>query len=241
MKKRIWATLAVFLLLTATFAQANYNPDLEKTIQGAIRDIIEDNKALVQLRPPGYFEKFHDIQEPRVTMVLCSDSRVQVDNFSQGAENDIFVVRNIGNQFVTTQGSMDYGVNILKTPVLIFIGHCNCGAIKAALGDYSQLALPIQKELDTLDLKGALNDKDGVALNVHYQVDQALADFKDRVGVHSLVVLGAVYDFRNDYGYGEGKLIIVNLNGERDPEKIRESGYFKGQKYVDIGVKNVEK
>lgn len=236
MKKRFLTSLAAALILTGTIAQAEQSPNLHQIIKGAINDIIEDNAALAQLKPPGYFKEFHDIQNPRVTMVMCSDSRVQVDNFSQGAENDIFVARNIGNQLITTQGSVDYGVNILKTPVLIFIGHSHCGAIKAALGDYSKLSPAIQKELDTIDLKGASNDKEGVVLNIHHQVDKALEDFNAKVKSKQLVVLGAVYDFRNDYGYGEGHLIIMNLNGERDPQKIRNSGYFQGLKNVDIGV-----
>jgi carbonic anhydrase len=237
MKKRIWTTLAVFLLLGVPFAQAEKAPNLHETIKGAIADIMEDNEALAQLRPPGYFKEFQDIQKPRVTMLLCSDSRVQVDNFSQGAENDIFVARNIGNQYVTTQGSVEYGVNVLKTPVLMIIGHSHCGAVKAALGDYSQVALPIQKELNTLDLKGAADDKQGVILNVHHQVETALADYKTNVEEGKLAIIGAVYDFRNDYGYGDGHLIIVNLNGEQDPQKVQASGYFQGQKNVAIGVK----
>ena len=100
-----------------------------------------------------------------------------MDNFSQGAENDIFVARNIGNQFVTTRGSIEYGVDVLKTPVLIFVGHSHCGAIKAAMGDISHVAPAIKKELQTLDVKSVKDDKQGVILNVHQQVEKALAGF----------------------------------------------------------------
>ncbi|MBY0501174.1 MAG: carbonic anhydrase [Alphaproteobacteria bacterium] len=216
-------------------------PSLEKqplaqTIRAAISDLTEDNAAFTELKPAEHFHEFLDIQNPRVTMVMCSDSRVQVDNFSQGAENDIFVARNIGNQFVTTQGSIEYGVDVLNTPVLIFVGHSHCGAIKAAMGDISHIAPAIKKELQTLDVKSAKDDKQGVILNVHQQVGKALADFKGKMKEGKLAIIGAVYDFRNDYGYGNGQLIIVNLNGEKRPDAIRESHYFDGLNHVTVGV-----
>lgn len=143
MNKKMLTTLSIALLLNGGIVQADKPTnggtvqadkptDLKETIKGAIRDVVEDNADLAKLTPKEHFQTFHDIQNPRVTMLLCSDSRVQVDNFSHGAENDIFVARNIGNQYVTTKGSVEYGVNVLKTPVLLIIGHSHCGAIKAA-------------------------------------------------------------------------------------------------------------
>lgn len=227
-----------------SLSEMKASPSLEKqplvqTIRAAINDLIEDNAVFTELKPEKHFQEFLDIQNPRVTMVMCSDSRVQVDNFSQGAENDIFVARNIGNQFVTTQGSIEYGVDVLKTPVLIFVGHSHCGAIKAAMGDMSHIAPAIKKELQTLDVRSAKDDKQGVVLNVHQQVEKALADFKRKVKEGRLAIIGAVYDFRNDYGYGNGQLIIVNLNGEKNPNAIRESHYFDGLNHVAVGIPNV--
>jgi len=237
----------VILILASVFfthlaqAEAPKKDSLEQSIKNTIVDIIEDNTVFTKSKNQKHFRGFLDIQSPRVTMVLCSDSRVQVDNFSDGAENDIFVARNIGNQFVTTQGSVEYGVKVLKTPVLIFIGHTHCGAIKAARGDMSQIPHAIRKELDTIDVKSAHDDNEGVVINVHYQVDKALADFKENVDAKSLAIIGAVYDFRNDYGYGFGQLIIVNLNGNKNAEEIRNSNYFDGIDHVTIGIQKVDK
>ena len=47
-------------------------------------------------------------------------------------DNDLFMVRNIGNQMATAEGSVEYGVRHLHTPLLLIIGHAACGAIKAA-------------------------------------------------------------------------------------------------------------
>ncbi len=217
-------------------AELPKHESLEQSIKQTIIDLVEDNAAFTSLKPDEHFQGFLDIQTPRVTMVLCSDSRVQVDNFSNGAENDIFVARNIGNQFITTKGSVEYGVDVLKTPVLIFIGHSHCGAIKAAMGDMSQIPAGIRKELDTIDVKSAHDDKQGVVVNVHYQVDKAFEQFKEKVESNQLAIIGAVYDFRNDYGYGNGQLIIVNLNGNSNVSDIRNSHYFDNIKNVAIGV-----
>ncbi|MDI9639800.1 carbonic anhydrase [Kamptonema cortianum] len=236
MKKNFFISLALCSLLWMTNGHAQENTPLTETIKGAIKDLVEDNAVFASERARHDFKEFLDIQNPRVTMVLCSDSRVQTDNFSQGAENDIFVARNIGNQFITTAGSIEYGVNVLKTPVLIIVGHSHCGAIKAAMGDVTSLPEGIRKEVETIDVKAAKDDKQGVIENVHYQVEKALNQFKDKVNTSQLAVVGAVYDFRNDYGYGYGQLIIVDLNGEKNPEKIKNSHYFDNIKKVSIGV-----
>lgn len=231
MKKNLLILLALFLIIPIVHAN-----NLSLDIRHAINDLVEDNAKFAESKSEEHFKGFLDIQNPRVTMVMCSDSRVQTDNFSQGAENNIFVVRNIGNQFTTTQGSVEYGVNVLKTPVLIFVGHSHCGAVKAALGNMDQIDPGIRKELVTLDVKEAKNDKEGVLLNVNDQVQKSLDQFKDKVHSGKLAIVGAIYDFRNDYGYGKGQLIIVNLNGETNPEEIRKSEHFKGLEKVVIGL-----
>lgn len=236
MRRTLFIITYVAILLGApSFAEEE---DLGRIIKSAIRDLVEDNKVFAQSASVEHFQKFRDVQNPRVTMVLCSDSRVQTHHFSQGgAENDLFVARNIGNQFITTQGSITYGVDVLKTPVLIFVGHSHCGAIKAARSNTLTVAPPIRKELDTLDVKAARDDKQGVVLNIHHQVEAALASFKRKVDLGELAIIGAIYDFRNDYGYGKGKLILVNLNGEKDPQKIQDSHYFDDLKNVSIGIR----
>jgi carbonic anhydrase len=142
----------------------------------------------------------------------------------------------IGNQFTTTQGSIEYGVNVLKTPVLIFIGHSHCGAIHAARGDISKISPAIRKELKTIDVKSAPDDKQAVALNVHQQVAKALITFKEKVDSKEMAIIGAIYDFRNDYGHGNGQLIIIDLNGEKDPQHILNSHYFDDIKKVVVGI-----
>lgn len=229
-------TIFLFLLSLLFCPPLFADDSLQETVHEAIEDLVESNQNFVASKKDTHFDNFADGQDPRVTMVLCSDSRVQGHHFSEDGENDVFMARNIGNQFATTRGSVTYGVNVLKTPVLIFIGHSHCGAVKAAMGDFSGLEAPIRKELDTLKLHGMTDEKKAVIENIHHQVSAALKAFKGKVTAEELAILGAVYDFRDDYGHGKGQLIIVNLNGSRDPATIRASHYLDGLRGVSVGV-----
>ena len=73
-------------------------------------------------------------QYPIVAVLSCSDSRVAPElAFDQGP-GDIFVVRVAGN-FVNEDGlaSMEYAVKFLGVPLLMVLGHTNCGAVSAAV------------------------------------------------------------------------------------------------------------
>lgn len=189
-------------------------------VQALVKAMVAANQRYMSGKPAAYFERFANKQTPRATVVTCSDSRVQSNAFHADAVNDLFMVRNIGNQLATSEGSIEYGVRHLHTPLLLFIGHAVCGAVQAASGDYSSLEAPIRKELLTINIPKGINVNDGVLLNINNQVDSALLKFGGEVDGGRLAVIGAFYDFRNDYKQGRGKLIITNINGETDPARL---------------------
>ncbi|NLR75165.1 carbonic anhydrase [Leeia aquatica] len=189
-------------------------------IRNLLQNLREDNDRYRKARNEAYFKPIRDGQFPRATVVTCADSRVQTPVFDQNPEGDLFMVRNIGNQLVNSEGSVEYGVRHLKTPVLIFVGHVACGAVKAAMGDYSEESRPIRKELDNLRLDKKLNLTDNVIRNVHLQVRAGMIKFEPEVKAGKLAVIGAVYDFRNDLKQGYGKLVFVDYNGETSAAKI---------------------
>jgi len=43
-------------------------------------------------------------------------------------------------------------------------------------------------------------------------------------------VIGAYYDFKNDFGKGHGKILLINVNGETDKIKIKNSPVLEGLK-----------
>lgn len=189
-------------------------------------EVLRDNQHNAS-RGAAAFKKFAEKQSPRVTVLTCADSRVQSDVWDETPENDDFTVRNIGNQLETSLGSVSYGVKELNTPVLMIVGHTGCGAVKAAMDHLKGLEGPVKKEL--LDLKlpeltGATETQlwsNAVIANVNRQVDQAVKEFADRIQEGNLTVIGAVYDFRNDLRGGPGKLHLVNVNANTEPERLK--------------------
>jgi carbonic anhydrase len=72
-------------------------------------------------------------QHPVATVLSCSDSRVPVELIFDQGFGDIFVVRVAGNICGGEQtGSIEYGVEHLETPLLVVLGHSQCGAVTAA-------------------------------------------------------------------------------------------------------------
>jgi carbonic anhydrase len=201
-----------------------------------MREVIEGNERFKMKHESQYFEKFQNSQIPVLTVVTCSDSRVHTHLFGFPPDNNIFVIRNIGNQVMNSEGSVDYGVRHLPTKVLMILGHSSCGAVKAAMGDYSGETPGIKKELDPLKPAIARDDQSGefkerwaknVERNVDYQVDYSMKLYEEKVTHGDLVVVGAVYDFNDIYGQGRGSLIITNINGEKSPNMIMQHPVLK--------------
>ena len=187
----------------------------------AVRYLLSANALFMESHGLEDFTPFLTAQEPRVTVVSCSDSRVHMRAIHDNPVNDLFVIRNIGNQLNTAMGSVEYAVSHLRTPVLLILGHVRCGAIHAASGDYSGESPSIRRELETLQVPKGGNWLDGVRDNVNRQVAAAIERFSPQVESGALAVLGAIYDFANDLGEGHGKLVITNIQGESEPHAIK--------------------
>ena len=199
-----------------------------------VKNVLTDNASYVKSHKASYFDPLIKGQQPRATVVTCSDSRVHTHALDKTPDGDLFMIREIGNQHATAEGSVEYGVRHLHTPVLMFIGHSACGAVKAAMGGYGGIEPAIKKELDTLRVPGKnpSDDKEvmvSVETNVNNQVMSALQKYDAEVKAGTLTVIGAVYDFRNDYKQGNGRLVVVNLNGETDPNKIKQAPVMQKQ------------
>jgi len=66
------------------------------------------------------------------TVITCSDSRVPVELIFDAGVMNIFVIRVAGNVCDTDEaGSIEYGLAHVNTPVLVVLGHTQCGAVTA--------------------------------------------------------------------------------------------------------------
>ena len=220
MNKQLAFILAATFISTSAIASEQARGDVA-TAQALIKEITEQNAAYVGAHKAEFFKNKAKGQSPRATVVTCSDSRVHTNMLDKTPEGDLFMVRDIGNQMATAEGSVEYGVNHLASSLLLFIGHSSCGAIKAASGDYSGLEPAIKRELDTIRIDKGVANIDGVKSNVNNQVAAAMQKFSDKVKSGQLLVVGAVYDFSDDMKQGAGKLNLINMNGETDAAKLK--------------------
>ncbi|MBZ9688620.1 carbonic anhydrase [Clostridium estertheticum] len=73
-------------------------------------------------------------QHPFAVIITCSDSRVPPEFIFDQGLGDLFVVRVAGNVIDKIElGSVEYAVEHLKTPLIVVMGHENCGAVEAAV------------------------------------------------------------------------------------------------------------
>jgi len=184
----------------------------------------------------NYFDAYQEGQIPGLTVISCADSRVHTSLFGMDPNNNIFIIRNIGNQISTSEGSVDYGVRHLPCKVLLIMGHSSCGAVKAAMGNYTRETNGIKSELNSLkaviakdDGKGSFKERWAINVerNVDFQVNYACKLYSDKIKNNEMAVVGAVYDFNNIYGKGRGSLVITNVNGVTDPKKIMNNSTLK--------------
>jgi carbonic anhydrase len=173
-------------------------------------------------------------QTPLVTLVACSDSRVSTESFGETDINNIFVIRNIGNQLETAEGSIEYGVKHLHTKILVFLGHTECGAVDASMKDTRGLSSKLKKELSSLNTSDKSSLNDNIIANIDHQVEKASIKFKDQVEKGELLILGILYDLHNHLGGGNHRIYISNVNGIQDEKVISSEGWLKNIPNVKI-------
>ncbi len=73
-------------------------------------------------------------QSPHAALFGCSDSRLAAEIIFDKGLGDLFVIRNAG-QVISEPviGSIEYAVEILGVPLIVVLGHDECGAVAAAI------------------------------------------------------------------------------------------------------------
>jgi carbonic anhydrase len=108
-----------------------------------LRDLLDGNRRFASgqadgpRRKPEDFATLADRQAPEAVIVGCADSRVSPEILFDQGVGDLFVVRVAGNVVskagVIVKGSIEYAVAELGVPLILVLGHTQCGAVKAAL------------------------------------------------------------------------------------------------------------
>jgi len=151
-------------------------------------------------------------QKPFAAVLACSDSRVPVEAIFDRGIGDIFVIRVAGNIAADSSviGSIEYAVKYLSTPLLVVMGHTDCGAVKAALkGSALEGRISdIQREIELVAVKTKkenpdLSEPDLINAVIRNNVLQAKADIlsnsyiiKKMVAAGKLKIETVVYNIR---------------------------------------------
>lgn len=181
--------------------QSNLSPDaaLQELMAGNLRfaanHLTSISHDLIVLK-----ERTVEKQEPFAAVLSCADSRVPVELIFDQTIGQIFVTRVAGN-IVTPEiiASLEYGVAVLGTEVLLVLGHVGCGAVKAAM---KADAVPGQISTLYLGLRHAVEKSDGnfdkaVEANAKIQADLLRTSstvIRDAIKGGKLKVEAGVYD-----------------------------------------------
>ena len=94
-------------------------------------------------------------QQPWATVLTCADSRVSPSWIFDTTPGELFVIRSAGNTaFDEGIASIEYSISVLRSPLLMVMGHSGCGAVAAALSETSltpsleRLITPIRDQID---------------------------------------------------------------------------------------------
>ncbi|BBG01674.1 MULTISPECIES: carbonic anhydrase [Pseudonocardia] len=146
-------------------------------------------------------------QKPAAMILSCSDSRVPAELVFDLGLGDLFVVRTAG-QVVddAVLGTLAFGAGALGIPLLVVLGHSQCGAVKAAVEVAGGAPLPAPATLGALvqDIvpvcAGAAAGDEGIASAVDANVRRVVAQLtaapslSGAVCNNRLKIVGARYD-----------------------------------------------
>jgi carbonic anhydrase len=128
-----------------------------RTPQDVWREMMRGNERFVAGEPLHprqdieHREKLVEAQAPHAALFGCSDSRLAAEIIFDKGLGDLFVVRNAGQVISdSVVGSLEYAVAVLKVPLILVLGHDECGAVRAAIDKAEADAPPLPPHIQSL-------------------------------------------------------------------------------------------
>lgn len=157
-------------------------------------------------------------QNPFAAVLGCADSRVAPEFAFDTARGDLFICRVAGNFAEPSSiASLEFAVAVLKTPLIMVLGHDSCGAVAStiqAVNDGTKFPghIPTLVKAISPAVKKASKEKgellensttENVRLNVE-KLKDASPILKEAVKDGSLKIVGGIYHLDT------GKVVLLN-------------------------------
>lgn len=206
--------------------QAQLTPD------AALEDLLKGNQRyrsgkLENRDLPAQVAATTHGQFPKAVILACIDSRVPVEYIFDQGVGDVFVVRVAGNiEDEELLGSMEYGLGVAGSKLLMVLGHENCGAVKSAInkvdvGSENVTALLNHLEQAIQEVAGDRDVKNKAYFDevIKNNVNQTVEDIRNKSAIISgLEKEGKVKIVGAYYSLTDGKVTIL----EDDHQGVHE-------------------
>jgi len=214
--------LFILILIIGTFTlrpifsqtPSSFTPDQ------ALQKLMEGNQRYVEAKmknPRQGAERREELtqgQNPFAVVLGCSDSRVPPEVIFDRGLGDLFVVRVAGNTVGNLGlGSIEYATQILGAPLILVLGHDQCGAVDAVLkgkplpGHIQELADHLRP---ALKVEACQKEKVPLECSINANVDSNVAQLigsgpvlAPLIKAGKLKVVGGRYDLKS------GKVVLL--------------------------------
>ncbi len=217
--RKIYLLGMILIVTLATTAMALAAAKSEVSPDAALKMLTEGNNRFVAGQPshPNLSAERRQQtaekgQNPFAVVLACSDSRVPVEEIFDRGIGDIFTVRDAGNIAAKTDiGSIEYALDHLGSPLVVVIGHSQCGAVTATVQG-GEAPPNIKAIIEFIapalaKVKAANPDKAGDALVaevINANVRQGMEDIlrnspimREKVKDGKVKLVGALYDIKS--------------------------------------------
>jgi carbonic anhydrase len=186
----------------------NISPDqaLKKLLDG--NDRFVNDKAIHPNQNEARRKEVLSGQNPFAAVLHCSDSRDPIELLFDQGIGDIFGIRVAGNiaNDPAVLASIEYAAEHLKVPLILVLGHQDCGAVKATIaGGTPEGHIGFLTEIISAAVSNARNiEGDLLENSIRANIEMALAYLKNSepilkklVEEGKLKIVGAYYNLES--------------------------------------------
>lgn len=191
------------------FKITNADDALKKLKEGNEK-FVSDKSELINVNSERRKE-LEDGQSPYAVVVSCADSRVETTHIFNAGLGEIFDIRIAGNVIGEDElGSIEYGAEHLGTPLVVIMGHENCGAVTAAYNEVKNNE-KAEGNIEVLleKIQPCVNESSDIEEASRMNVDKVVEGVKEDEIIKKLIeegkvkVIGAYYNLDGTVSFFE--------------------------------------